>query len=402
MSTATVEIPPSTTRNNIVRLAIAQALAGANSTVIYATGGIIGHALAPDKSLSTLPITILVIGMAVSTLPAGMISRHFGRRTTFLVGTGCGVIVGLIGMAAILLQSFWLFCFGTFFGGAYAAVILTFRFAATDGLEPHRRARALSAVMVGGVFAGVLGPQLINVTMNAWTSDLFAGTYVAQACVAVINAIVLFGVKLPKPTAIEIHGGRPLAEIARHSKFMVAVLCGVVSYMLMNLVMTAAPLAMRLNGLSAHSSNLGIQWHVISMYGPSFVTGRLITRFGPPRIILTGLLLTGCAAAVGLTGVNVMHFWLTLILLGLGWNFGFLGSSALVLECHRPEERTKVQSFNDFMVFGTMVIGSFVSGDLLANYGWDWVCLVTLPPIILAALVLLIVKPSPQQVPDIA
>ncbi len=395
-------VPDTTARRNTLRLAIAQAMAGANSTVIYATGGIIGHALAPDKSLSTLPITILVIGMAASTLPAGAISRRFGRRTTFLIGTGCGVLVGLIGATAILLNSFWLFCVGTFFGGAYAAVVLSFRFAATDGVELHLRARALAAVMLGGVFAGVLGPQLIDATMDLWSPYLFAGTYAAQAAVAVINAVVLFGVKLPKPTAIEIHGGRPLAEIARQTKFMVAVLCGVVSYMLMNLVMTAAPLAMRLNGLSAHSSNLGIQWHVIAMYGPSFVTGRLITRYGPPRIILTGLLLTACSAAVGLTGVNIMHFWLTLILLGLGWNFGFLGASALVLECHRPEERTKVQSFNDFLVFGTMVVGSFVSGDLLTSYGWNMVCLVTLPPIVLAMLVLLVAKPAPQQATDAA
>jgi MFS family permease len=395
-------VPDTTARKNTVRLAVAQAMAGANSTVIYATGGIIGHALAPDKSLSTLPITILVIGMAASTLPAGAISRHFGRRTTFLIGTGCGFLVGVIGAAAILLNSFWLYCVGTFFGGIYAAVVLSFRFAATDGVELHLRARALSAVMLGGVFAGVLGPQLIDATMDLWSPYLFAGTYAAQAAVAIINAVVLFGVKLPKPTAVEIHGGRPLAEIARQAKFMVAVLCGVVSYMLMNLVMTAAPLAMRLNGLSAHSSNLGIQWHVVAMYGPSFVTGRLITRFGPPRIILTGLTLTACSAAVGLTGVNIMHFWVTLILLGLGWNFGFLGASALVLECHRPEERTKVQSFNDFLVFGTMVVGSFVSGDLLTSYGWNMVCLVTLPPIILAMLVLLIARPAPQQVTDAA
>jgi MFS family permease len=399
---STTAVPDTTARKNTVRLAVAQAMAGANSTVIYATGGIIGHAMAPDKSLSTLPITILVIGMAASTLPAGMISRHFGRRTTFLIGTGCGFLVGVIGTAAILLNSFWLYCVGTFFGGAYAAVVLSFRFAATDGVELHLRARALSAVMLGGVFAGVLGPQLIDATMDLWSPYLFAGTYAAQAAVAIINAVVLFGVKLPKPTAVEIHGGRPLAEIARQTKFMVAVLCGVVSYMLMNLVMTAAPLAMRLNGLSAHSSNLGIQWHVIAMYGPSFVTGRLITRFGSPRIILSGLMLTACSAAVGLIGVDIMHFWVTLILLGLGWNFGFLGASALVLECHRPEERTKVQSFNDFLVFGTMVVGSFVSGDLLTSYGWNMVCLVTLPPIILAVLVLLIARPAPQQVTDTA
>jgi MFS family permease len=167
-----------------------------------------------------------------------------------------------------------------------------------------------------------------------------------------------------------------------------AVACGVVSYMLMNLVMTSAPLAMRLCGLSQATANLGIQWHVIAMYAPSFFTGRLIVRFGAPRIVLAGLVLTGLAAAAGLSGLDVTHFWLALVLLGLGWNFGFSGASTLVLECHRPEERTRVQSLNDFIVFGMMVLGSFASGDLLVTYGWSVVCLVTLPPLLLAAMTL--------------
>jgi MFS family permease len=166
------------------------------------------------------------------------------------------------------------------------------------------------------------------------------------------------------------------------------VICGVVTYLLMNFLMTAAPLAMQMCGLSQESSNLGLQWHVIAMYAPSFFTGRLITRFGAPRVVTAGLALTAASAAVGLTGVDVAHFWLTLILLGLGWNFGFVGASAMVLECHAPEERARVQSLNDFLVFGTMAFGSFLSGGLLTSYGWSMVLWLSFVPLAVAVIAL--------------
>jgi MFS family permease len=188
-------------RGNVVRLAIAQALAGANSTVVYATGAILGNMLAPDKALATLPVSVLVVGMAASTLPAGAIARRYGRRAAFLAGTGCGVAVGLLSAAAVFLSSFWLFCAATFFGGVYQAVVLSFRFAATDGVRPELRPRAMSAVMAGGVFAGVLGPQLVTFTMNLWQPYLFAATFLAQAGVALVSAFILWGVHLPRPVA---------------------------------------------------------------------------------------------------------------------------------------------------------------------------------------------------------
>uniref|UniRef100_UPI0005661DB5 MFS transporter n=1 Tax=Roseomonas gilardii TaxID=257708 RepID=UPI0005661DB5 len=264
------------------------------------------------------------------------------------------------------------------------AVVLSFRFAAADCAPPARRPRALSAVMAGGVFAGVLGPQLVTYTMDLWLPYMFAASFVAQAAVAALSAIVLLGVRLPAPTAAETAGGRPLRVIVRQARFVTAVVCGVVSYLLMNFLMTAAPLAMHLCGLSQEAANLGLQWHVIAMYGPSFFTGRLITRFGASRIVVTGLLLTAASAAVGLLGVDVAHFWMTLILLGLGWNFGFVGASAMVLECHRPEEKTRVQSFNDFAVFGTMAFGSFLSGGLLTSYGWNTILWPSFLPVLLA------------------
>jgi predicted MFS family arabinose efflux permease len=370
---------------DILRLAVAQALGGANSAVVFAIGAIVGNMLAPSKALSTLPISVFVVGMAACTLPAGIIARHHGRRAAFLTGTGCGVLAGLLAALAVVLGSFRLFCAATLFGGAYAAVVLSFRFAAADCVPPERRARALSAVMAGGVFAGVIGPQLVTYTMDLWQPYQFAATFLAQAAVAALSAFVLFGVRISTPTAAEVAGGRPLAEIVRQPRFLTAVICGVVSYTLMNFVMTAAPLAMRLCGIPQASSNLGLQWHIIAMFAPSFFTGRLIARVGATRVVAAGFALTSASIAIGLMGVDVAHFWLSLILLGLGWNFGFVGASALVLECHRPEERTRVQSLNDFIVFGTMALGSFASGGLLTTYGWNTVLWVSFLPLAVAA-----------------
>lgn len=380
--------PYADARSNVARLTVAQALAGANAVVVYATGAIVGNMLAPSPALATLPISIFVVGMAVCSLPAGAIAQRYGRRTAFMVGTGCGVLVGLLAALAVVQGLFWLFCAATFLGGAYAAVVLSFRFAAADCVPVERRPRALSFVMAGGIFAGVIGPQLVTHTMNLWLPYVFAGTFLAQAAVAALSALTLIGVRLPMPTAEEVAGGRPLGVIVRQPEFITAATCGVVSYLLMNFLMTAAPLAMLMCGLSQESSNLGIQWHVIAMYAPSFFTGRLITRFGAPRVVMAGLVLTGLSAAVGLLGVDVAHFWLTLILLGLGWNFGFVGASALVLACHRPEERTRVQSFNDFIVFGTVAFGSFLSGGLLTAYGWDTVLWLSFVPLVVAVVAL--------------
>lgn len=391
-------------RGNVVRLAVAQALAGANSTVVYATGAVIGNMLAPDKALATLPISIFVVGMAACTLPAGIVAQRHGRRAAFLAGTACGVLVGLLGALAVVLGSFWLFCLATFFGGAYAAVVLSFRFAAADCAPAQRRPRALSAVMAGGVAAGVIGPQLVTHTMTLWPPHLFAATYLAQAAVAAVSALILLGVRLPMPTAATGQaGGRPLGAIARQPRFVIAVVCGVVSYLLMNFLMTAAPLAMQMCGLSQEASNLGLQWHVIAMYAPSFFTGRLITRFGAPRVVAAGLALTAASAAVGLTGVDVAHFWLTLVLLGLGWNFGFVGASAMVLDCHAPEERARVQSLNDFLVFGTMAFGSFLSGGLLTSYGWTTVLWLSFVPLAAAvvAVAAAVFRPAPLERTDI-
>jgi MFS family permease len=375
-------------RSNVVRLAAAQALTGANSAVIFATGSIVGATLAPDISLATVPLSMYVLGLAAGTLPTGAISRAYGRKVAFIIGTGCGVLTGLIGSLAILHGLFWLFCCATFLGGLYGAVAQSYRFAAADGASAAYRPKAVSWVMAGGVFAGVFGPQLVQWTMDVWPPYLFAFSFVVQAAVAVVAMAILAGVDAPKPAPADLHGGRPLLRIARQPRFIAAALCGVIAYPMMNLVMTSAPLAMQMCGLTVSDSNFGIQWHIVAMYGPSFFTGALIARFGAPKVVALGLALEGAAATIGLSGITAMHFWATLVVLGLGWNFAFVGASALVLETHLPQEKNKVQAFNDFLVFGTMAIGSFSSGQLLANYGWSAVNLVVYPPVLLGLAVL--------------
>jgi MFS family permease len=374
-------------RANVIRLAMAQALAGANAAVIFATGAIVGATMAPI-SLATVPLSVFVLGLACGTLPTGFISRRYGRRTAFLIGSGLGAATGLLAACAIVIASFPLFCIATFCGGLYGAVSQSYRFAAADGASPAFRPKAVSWVMAGGVFAGVLGPQIVQWTMDLWSPYLFAASFLAQAAVALIAMAVLSGVDAPPPPQSDLSGGRPLWEIARQPRFIAAALCGIVSYTMMNLLMTSAPLAMKLCGLTIGDSNFAIQWHIVAMFGPSFFTGSLIARFGAPRVAALGLLIEAGAALAGLSGITAAHFVANLFLVGLGWNFAFVAASALVLETHRPSEKNKVQAFNDFLVFGVVAAGSFSSGQLLAHYGWSMVNVVVFPAVALGLAVL--------------
>ena len=375
-------------QKNVARLAIAQALSGANIGVIFATGSIAGAILAPSMSLATLPLSVFILGLAFATLPTGVISRAYGRRVAFMIGTGLGVLSGLMGAAGIFYGSFTLFCCATFVGGMYGAVAQSYRFAAADGASPAFRARAVSWVMAGGIFSGVFGPQLVEWTMDYFPPYLFAVSFLAQAFVAIIAMIVLSGVDAPRPEKTSLTAGRPISVIARQPRFITAVICGVVSYAMMNLLMTSTPLAMKMCGLTVSDSNFGIQWHVVAMYAPSFFTGALIARFGAKAVVATGLVLEALAGVIGLSGITTLHFWSALVVLGVGWNFGFIGATALVLETHTPEERNKVQAFNDFLVFGIVAVVSFMSGQILADYGWAMVNMAVFPAVALALLML--------------
>ncbi len=377
-------------RRNALVLAVTQALAGGNSTVLVATAGIVGTTLAPDKSLATLPISIFVLGMWMGTLPIGALARRLGRRNALQIGTVCGVLTGLICCLAVLEGSFLLFNVGAVFSGLYASAHQSYRFAAADTASEAFRPKAISWVLFGGVVAGVVGAQLVIATQDLWPPYLFAATYIGQAALALISAGVLMFLNIPKPPARSAAGdGRPLGEIAKQPRFVVAVACGVATYSMMNLVMTSAPLAMVMCNHSVTDATLGLQWHVLGMYAPSFATGALISRFGLERITGAGLALIIVSAVIGIAGISLWHFWIALALLGVGWNFAFIGATTMVTHCHRPNERNKVQAFNDFLVFGSMAIGSFSSGALLVSFGWSMVNGVVFP-VVLAATALLV------------
>ena len=377
-------------RRNALVLAIAQALAGGNNTVLVATAAIVGTMLAPDKGLATLPISIFVLGMWMGTLPMGVLARRLGRRNALQIGTGCGVLTGLICCVAVLHGSFFLFNVGAVFSGFYASAHQSYRFAAADTASDEFRPKAISWVLFGGILAGVVGAQLVIATQDLWPPYLFAATYIGQSALALVAGGVLMFVNIPKPPPRSAVGdGRPLSEIAREPRFIVAVACGVAAYSMMNLVMTSAPLAMVMCNHSITDATLGLQWHVLGMYAPSFITGALITRFGLERITGLGFALIIVAAGIGVAGISLWHFWIGLALLGVGWNFAFIGATTMVTHCHRPNERNKVQAFNDFLVFGSMAIGSFSSGQLLASFGWATVNEVVFPVVLAASALLL-------------
>lgn len=372
---------------NVLVLMMIQSLTGINATVIYATGAIIGSMLSPDKSVATLPISIFVIGMALSTLLVGRVVQKHGRRASFITGNLLGVVAGVLCAVALQITSFSLFNFAMIFGGASAAVALTYRFAATEYVDAEEKPKALSLVLLGGVASGILGPELVSQTMDVGSLQPYFVSYLVVALVGLITLPLIF--LLPITTSnfkIELGSTRSTGLIFRQPKLIVAIVCGTVSYLLMNFMMTSAPLAMTMHGLSRNSANHGIAMHIVAMYLPSFITGRLISRFGERRVVVVGFATISIAALIAMNGMTVMHFWSALILLGIGWNFGFLGASAMVLNSHRSSEAPTVQSVNDFVIFGSMVIGSFASGGLLNNYGWQVVSSLMLPFAIIASL----------------
>jgi MFS family permease len=380
-------------KRNALVLAAAQALAGGNSVVIVGTAGIVGSTLA-GKALATVPVSTYVLGLWMATLPIGFIAKRYGRLATFELGALCGTIAGVLCCLAVLNASFVLLCVGTLFGGFYAAVHQSYRFAAADTASDNFKPRAISWVLAGGIFSAFVGPQLVILTKDLWQPHLFAASYLAQSGVAILSGLVLLATRIPLPVDARrpISEGRPLVEIFRQPRLVVAVVCGVASYSMMNLVMTSAPVAMLDCNHSITDATLGLQWHVIGMFAPSFFTGALIGRFGTDRIAGCGLAIIALGALIALSGVALWNFWTALVLLGVGWNLAFVGGTALVTQCHRPNERNKVQAVNDFLVFGSMAIGSFSSGQLLASYGWNMVAEVVFPVVVAAGVLLIAVN----------
>jgi len=383
---ATHLIDDTLARRNALLLAAAQATGGAMMPIAIATGGLAGfYLLGDDKSLATLPVTTLVLGTACGTVPAALLMRRVGRRPGFMVGAGIGVAGGIAACLAVLSGVFLFFCLATWLTGFAGAFVQQYRFAAADTASAAFRPKAISWVLAGGVITGVVGPQTVIFTRDLFSPIPFAGAFAAQAVLCLVAMIILAFVSIPKPVkpTHATGGGRSLPTILAEPRIAIAVLCAVVSYALMSLVMTAAPLAMVQCGFSEGQAALGIQWHVIAMFAPSFFTGTLIARYGRERITAAGLALLLGAGIVALTGITLAHFWIALVLLGLGWNFGFIGATAMLTDAQRPEERARVQAANDFMVFGVVAVASFSSGKILNAAGWESVNLTLVPFVVL-------------------
>lgn len=360
-------------------LAAAQAVVGSAPTIAISMGALAGvYLLGADKSLATAPVTAFTVGVALGALPAGWLSRRIGQKLAFMAGSLVTSLGGAAAAAGLFQGSFWFFTAALLILGLGGGFAQQYRFAAADNSPTAFKAQAISWVLGGGIVSAVLGPQAVIFTKDMFLPVEFAGAYMAIILFGFAGFAILSLLKLSNAVAArdlgedaELPAGRPLGKIIRQPKFIVALTCAVGSYALMSLVMTGAPLAMVGCGFTANEAALGIQWHVIAMFGPSFFTGKLIARYGKEAIVAAGLLiLIGCAA-VALNGIQLWNFWGSLVLLGLGWNFGFIGATAMVTECYRPEEKGRVQAFHDFVLFGCVALASLLSGKIFLVWGWD-------------------------------
>lgn len=352
---------------------------------MVAITGLAGYSLAADKSFATVPLTCYVLGSAITTIPASFLMRSVGRRAGFQTGTAIGMAGGLVCSLAIYLANFWLLCAGMLVMGMYTAFGKYYRFAAADAASDSFRAKAISFTLAGGILGGIIGPEMAKRTKDMFADHVFLASYLSLSCVCLLAMLILSQLDIPKLSAKERKDpGRPLGEIMRQPVFVVAVLASMLSYGIMNLMMTSTPLAMRAHDHPFNDAALVLEWHVIGMYAPSFFTGSLVQRFGVLNVILAGIVLLFVCIAFALTGTTLMNFWVAMFLLGVGWNFMYVGGSALLTECYTPSERAKTQAANDFLIFLTMAISSTSSGLLLNKSGWHAVNWGSLPFLLLA------------------
>ena len=373
-------------KRNVGLLAGCQALLLCNGVTLIAVNGLAGAKLAPTPTLATLTVTGYVIGTALMTLPASWFMKHYGRRAGFIVGALLGILGGLTCALAVSIGSFWLLCMGTLCAGTYNAFGLQYRFAAADMAPADWKPKAISWTLAGGILGGFIGPWAGKITRDIWAVE-FAATYASLSVFAVVALLIASRLRVPEMADAGQQGsGRPLAEIARQPAFVVAVLAAALGYGTMNLLMAATPLAMDICGLPFGDAAFVLQWHVLGMYGPSFFTGSLIKRFGVLSILMAGVVLMFACIALALSGVTLMHFWWALFLLGVGWNFLYIGGTTLLTETYKPAERAKVQGGNDFLVFGVQAVSSLSAGALVLGGGWYTLNLYAIPAVIVIAL----------------
>ena len=384
---------------NVLVLAFAQAVLGSQMTMQFISGGLVGQVLTPWACIATLPISMMILGSTLAARPLARFMARHGRQAGFTLAAGMGALGGMVSFAGIYVGAFWLYVAGTTISGIYMAAQGFYRFAAVDGAEPRLHGKAISAVMAGGLAAGILGPWLTDISRE-WMGITYLGTYAAIVAVNLIGpplfAVLAPAPRLPAPAGAPAHGQvLHLRDVFSRPPVVVAMICAAVSYALMNLVMTSTPLAMMGCGLTSTDTSFVVGAHVLAMYLPSFFTGHLIERFGTTRIVATGMAILSAAGLIALTGVQIEHFTVTLILLGVGWNFGYIGATAMLTRAQRPHEREALQGLNDSIVFGGVFVASLASGGLLncsgstARMGWNLVNLAMLPFLALSAAALI-------------
>ena len=394
----------STARRNVLVLVAAQAVLGAQLPMIFTIAGLAGLSLAPNICWATLPVTMMVIGSMLTATPLSMLMQRFGRRAGFFFGAAGGAVGAAIGAYGLSTGSFLIFCIGALCSGIYMSANGFYRFAAVDTASEAFRPKAISWVMAGGLLSAVFGPQLVKVTADAMAVP-FLGAYLTVIGLNLVGSFLFLALDIPKPKppAAGSPLGRSRSELIRNPTILVAMICATVSYALMNLVMTSSPLAVVGCGFDKGNAADVVTAHVLAMYAPSFFTGHLIARFGTERIIALGLTILAAAGAVAMAGVQLENFFIALMLLGLGWNFGFIGATTMLTSAQRPEERGRLQGLNDLVVFGGVTLASFSSGGLMncsggtVQAGWQMVNLAMLPFLVLAGGALIWLWLRPQQ-----
>jgi MFS family permease len=372
--------PQRRARINVLLLTLCQALVMTGNNILATTAALVGYSLLVDKSWATLPTALQMSGTMAAIVPASFLMARLGRRNGFTIGAAIGGTGAATAVLAMFLASFPLFCLGTALLGSYSGFAAYYRFAAAETALPEFRGKAISLVMAGGVAAAIFGPEAAKWSRDLFAPVFFAGCYVLIVAFCLASIVLLRFVTFPAASAVtQPVLARPLRAIVGQPMFLMAASAGMIAYGMMSLVMTATPLAMLGCDLPFEDAAFVIQWHALGMYAPSFVTGHLIDRFGATRVMLTGVVLLGSCAAIALSGVALPQFWLALVLLGIGWNFLFIGSTALLTGTYSAAERAKTQAANDFLIFGMVALSSFSSGVMLNFFGWNAVNLLILP-----------------------
>ena len=376
-------------RRNVVALAACQALLVMNNATMISIGTLAADTLATNKMLVTIPATAYIIGGGLTTMPISMFMKRRGRRAGFLVGCLFGMIGGALAAAAMLAHNFWMLGLAAMVSGIYTGSGGFYRFAAADRLSLNVRSKAISLVLAGGIIGGVFGPEGSKLTKGLLETQ-FAGTFLSLVGLAAVAMIILWRLDLPRPSHEEQHGStRPLSAIMRQPVFIVAALGGITAYGVMNLLMAATPLAMKMCSHPYGAAMLVIEWHIIAMFAPAFGTGWLIARIGSLPVMFSGIVLNLSAIAIALSSTTVTAFWSSMVLVGVGWCFLFIGGTTLLTEACTPAEKAKTQGMNDLLIYLTMGSTSLTSGAILYGFGWNTLNLTALPLLAITAIAIL-------------